>query len=1641
MLDISALKGMTQEEQLKKAAEYANVPVGVLSGIWKIESGQGTHPTMIGPPTKWGTAKGHFQILDNVHANLEHRLGQKLDRFNFTEALVGAAELMRENKARYGNDADAVRAYHGGWNKKNWGPKTEDYVQKVLGFAGRSDAGLGQAGVKPTQSAQPSKRNPAGITAEQWMAGTYDVRPADAAASQLDGNGLAAVRRFAAGTNTMPLAPANTVAGGEAERRASNEAHATAEQTAKNEQGYWDGTVRHAYRETMRPLFNAIASMNQETGPDAAYLRSMADNPAQVLTLLDNPQPDEIADLLGTTSAEDRALALHNIQERRQNSVVLGRASTAGQMSAMFIGGALDPTTYVMGLGAMKTFAAAGRGATVLAKAGRSGAALASTVGENVLGNVAYEAFQQALGEHKSVADYGMAAATSLIPAGIAAPGIWKQGLEATVRKQIDASVNAQAGYLARAAKALGPDAEPDAVRALAREYEAATIREDVQGRTATPRSENTLSAPDLDDPEVLKALEPVSEGKPESMDFPKLFEPKEDMTVWDALAAGPEHHTRMDSQLEARVEHYGLTRSADEIRSLKPGVHLGKDVVNDALFKRILPLLKRLQEKYAPDLALHVQRNKTPGANQSMSLGPGRHALLLDVDPRGVGQFAPTAVHEMGHAIFEQYIRSMPEELRARMREDWQKWKAEFEAGGGQRNAQERLGISRGSLQAALGAAIRGDIPSLYESLRGAKTKSGKSYSDYFSNLDEFSAEQFLKQVEKDVSRAANTPENAALKVLYDVMNMVKDLWDIAKKLGTIGPKDSYAEFFERIVKGQARAGGDMAPAQSMQTPLQAQPPAAHLTDVVRRYGLDTMDTTDARGRATQKAIAQLIYDSENWLIKNPQDLEKMKTIMKNSLFDMRTPGLILASSQNPVFKAVAGILVENTMGGSGRQVTAALRKAQWEREFIGNSIVAYGAHYESFRNSRLGRVKGMLDDLGEANTRKEFNDLVYREINARDLGQQIESPPQVKAAADALEVSFERMLKAQKDMRTVGWGALPANSRGYIPRVTDKRKWLTLSPTRKQALHAALAQQMRELGDMDESFANKVASKYLDHISTNANGGHEVPANIHDPMALDYVQEAMRAAGMTKVEIDTFASKLARGGPTHTKARLSMDVLKEYTDTDGSTFRLMDIMETDPIELLRSQARRVSGEVALTQHGVMGSAGAKLLRQAAEKAGKAGDPDHVKAMEAFDQVIAEMLGRPFGDQMPTWMEGALTANAASNLGMMGWMQMGELINTATGLGVLDTLKMLADFPRIMQEVKVLAKGGKVENGILGSLEVSGAEFGMAGYKMVTQYDNPMSQYAAVGRQDSGMLIRGIRLAGHKLGTVSLHRIIQATQVRGVAEQITKKALRYINEGIESKALADMGFTPEMRERIKAELPNIAKFENGKLASLDMTKAKDAGLASEFIAIINRGAGQLIQDSFIGEKGKWQHSNLGKMMTQFRAFPITAMEKQWGRMRGLHGVPGALGIVMAAAPMAFALYAARTALSAVGRPDADDYIEKQFQPIAVGRGLMNYIGALGLAPDMMDALSAVLIPKDVQKEYGLTNRAGGASTVGSVVPIVGYGDTLLKGIGEVPKIVWGSDNVNPHALARALPFSNAPGFAQALNLLRPDND
>lgn len=54
------------------------------------------------------------------------------------QAIPAIAALLNENLTRYGNVPDALRAYHGGTDQKNWGQLTQAYPQKVLSNMGQT---------------------------------------------------------------------------------------------------------------------------------------------------------------------------------------------------------------------------------------------------------------------------------------------------------------------------------------------------------------------------------------------------------------------------------------------------------------------------------------------------------------------------------------------------------------------------------------------------------------------------------------------------------------------------------------------------------------------------------------------------------------------------------------------------------------------------------------------------------------------------------------------------------------------------------------------------------------------------------------------------------------------------------------------------------------------------------------------------------------------------------------------------------------------------------------------------------------------------------------------------------------------------------------------------------------------------------------------------------------------------------------------------------------------------------------------------------------------------------------------------------------------------------------------------------------
>ncbi len=104
----------------QEAGKAFNVDPNLLRAVVHVESGG--NPNAV---SEVG-AQGPAQLMPTTAKSL----GVK-NAFDPRENIFGAAKLLDENLTRYGNANDAILAYHGGTDQKNWGPKTRSYLEKV----------------------------------------------------------------------------------------------------------------------------------------------------------------------------------------------------------------------------------------------------------------------------------------------------------------------------------------------------------------------------------------------------------------------------------------------------------------------------------------------------------------------------------------------------------------------------------------------------------------------------------------------------------------------------------------------------------------------------------------------------------------------------------------------------------------------------------------------------------------------------------------------------------------------------------------------------------------------------------------------------------------------------------------------------------------------------------------------------------------------------------------------------------------------------------------------------------------------------------------------------------------------------------------------------------------------------------------------------------------------------------------------------------------------------------------------------------------------------------------------------------------------------------------------------------------------
>jgi hypothetical protein len=756
----------------------------------------------------------------------------------------------------------------------------------------------------------------------------------------------------------------------------------------------------------------------------------------------------------------------------------------------------------------------------------------------------------------------------------------------------------------------------------------------------------------------------------------------------------------------------------------------------------------------------------------------------------------------------------------------------------------------------------------------------------------------------------------------------------------------------------------------------------------------------------AERKMLGELAARADSWAAANPFDQARLDSVLGRIPW-LSSTGLTLARSQNPVARMIAGTLLESTTGATGRRRTAAVSKTMRERVYM-EDLVGYEEQYKMWRAKNGGSA---YRDVIGSDTRARFDRLVASERENRRLGVRTDADQHVRVASDHLDAGYDRMRRDQQTVGTIGAERLGDTSIGYAHRSLSPSWVMQASNAEIEALASRLAVQLQD-GWGDVQFARQIATRYIERARTTAYGGTAIPANMASPQAAEVLRDVLRSMNVADADINLAMGRFSRGGAAHTKKRLELDLTEQIDLPGGRSFPMMNAFETDQASLYMQYARRVSGDIALTQYGVHGDQGMKLLRKAMEY-GPDGKRATAHEMEAFDQIYAEFYGRALEGTGNKHLGNLRLLTAASRLGGMAFTQFAEMANAVALLGVGGALKMVGRLPGLIADIHA----GRPSE-LLASIEQIGGPLGQD-HRVIFPFQEP-NDIRIYGRDSLNTFDRIIRAGSNAVPWLSGWHHMHAAQVRGISEQIVHKSMRYIRNGEENAALTSMGISPEMAAIMRAELPKIAKFDDeGNLVALDLTRSQEFATISEYVQAVHRGSKQIIQGTYIGETGKWAHNDLMRLLVQFRSFTLTSMEKQWTRQRTDVGTAKAFGIL--AGQMAFALpiHMSRVMINATGREDREEYVKKQLDPQMLARAVLNYTSISGLAGDIFDA-GAVLAGGEVS---GV--RSGSSSALGAV-----------PGLGYVESAAKVARDKDPREAIRMLPGGNLPFLTPVVNHL-----
>lgn len=809
---------------------------------------------------------------------------------------------------------------------------------------------------------------------------------------------------------------------------------------------------------------------------------------------------------------------------------------------------------------------------------------------------------------------------------------------------------------------------------------------------------------------------------------------------------------------------------------------------------------------------------------------------------------------------------------------------------------------------------------------------------------------------------------------------------------------------------------------------------------NIVEMFGLQGVNPQVLPSVVSMYRSAMDLQMKYRGLINSGRIAEEEKRAISD-VMGWRSSGHQLITDKNLLARMAGVFLAEDAGGVSGiRTPTAALRSVYLRNRFLHNMERNHAQLFYNWTAERgLGRTRATLETFTTGKLLQQFNQEVAEEIRSRgSKNYRPNGSKAVVAAANDAENRFTEMGAAGREAEVLGHENIPESSRGYLPQQFNGKVYAELSAENKDIVREELIRQGVQKFGWDSDFSNYFVRKYLNRAEDEARGissSGAQPSTSPYNMAQDALDMLAEATDLEPAVRAAMEKRVTAGAARFTRHRIEWDMTVPLQLDDGRVVPLSDLYSSDVPNLIRGYANRMSADIGIGYYGLKGERDLRLLKEGISRS-TVGNPK--ETIPALTQLINEIYHRP------TALDTVTKVGAASRfvrvftgirlLGGVAFPQMVELSNAIGHLGVVNTIHIAARVPGVWREIADLKAGRVPETSILSSLDiVAGSPLGSEQFQMVLPQivDDNLSVIDSGNMGKLHNLMSGGQILHNKFSFI---RSVTAVQQRAVGEEILRKAMRYINSNKEDVALADMGFNPELRAKLVEAMPRMAQFdERGYLKAFD-ARVLDPATADELAMVIRRGTGQIIQETFPGETGKWMRSEVTQLLMQFRRFPSVAVEKQMYRQFKNLGTARALGSSVGAMTLGTLLYMGRAQIAASMLPSdkREEYLSRRLAPSAIMNGAVMYVSNFGMTSDFMQLGTGVGTYFDKQFDLGLTNGQG--------VPTQGVG-SLIPALSTVGDMYNFTQSPSVEKALKLAPFTNLPAVSPFYNYLRYADD